>query len=227
MNIQRQIINKFRNLSRRQLILVLYLPIHFIWYFILEQVNIDNYYTVHCRLDDFIPFCEWFVIPYLLWFVYMVSAGLYFLLKEEKAFESYLLTLWTGFFLSMLFISIFPTGQELRPEIFARENPATWVISHIYAFDTNTNVFPSMHVVGALTVAVSVSMSKTLKKNRAVQAVSALSCILIILATVFLKQHSFLDVLGGIVFYTAAFFIARAILKKLDKTAETDAESGE
>ncbi|NLV87151.1 MAG: phosphatase PAP2 family protein, partial [Clostridiales bacterium] len=155
-------------------------------------------------------------------FVYMVSAGIYFLIKEERAFESYLITLWTGFFLSMLFISIFPTGQELRPESFTRENPAIWAVKQIYAFDTNTNVFPSMHVVGALTVGVSVFKSRSLKKNCWVQAVSAISCVLIVLATVFLKQHSILDVFGGIVFYIAAHFIALGIIKMLDKTARTD-----
>lgn len=222
MNTQNRLINKFKNLSRRQLILISYLPIHFIWYFIVEQVNIDNYHVVYSPLDDLIPFCEWFIIPYLLWFVYMVSAGIYYLLKDEEAFESYLLTLWTGFFLSLLFISIFPTGQELRPESFARDNPAIWAVKHIYAFDTNTNVFPSMHVIGALTVGVSVIKSKTLKRKRGVQIASAVSCVLICLATVFLKQHSVLDIFGGIVFYIVAHFIALGILKILNKTKKSD-----
>ena len=221
MNTQNRLINKFKNLSRRQLILISYLPIHFIWYFIVEQVNVDNYHVVYSPLDELIPFCEWFIIPYLLWFVYMVSAGIYYLLKDEEAFESYLLTLWTGFFLSLLFISIFPTGQELRPESFARDNPAIWAVKHIYAFDTNTNVFPSMHVIGALTVGVSVIKSKSLRKKRWVQIVSAISCVLICLATVFLKQHSVLDIFGGLVFYIAAHFIALGILKVLNKAGKT------
>lgn len=213
MSIFKQLHYKFRHLTKRQLLLLLYLPIHFIWYLIIEQVNIAGYHIVHSPLDDLIPFCEWFIIPYLLWFIYMAVTGFYFLLKEEKAFERYLLTMWIGFFLSMTFISFFPTGQELRPEILPRDNVASWIVSLIYSIDTNTNVFPSMHVVGALSVATSIAYSQTLKKRIGIQIFSAVLCVLIIAATVFLKQHSILDVFGGIAFYIAAHLIVLVIVK--------------
>lgn len=222
MNIFNQLSYKFKHLTKLQLILILYLPIHFIWYFILEQVNVTGYYLVHSPLDDLIPFCEWFVFAYLVWFLYMAITALYFLAKDERAFERLLLTLWTGFILSMIFISIFPTGQELRPDTMPRDNIATWIVSLIYSMDTNTNVFPSMHVVGALAVATNIIQSQVFRKKPWIQIGSAVLCLLIIAATVFLKQHSILDVFGGIVFYTVAHIIVHFVFKALHKG---DAES--
>ncbi len=217
MNVFEQLHYKSKHLTKRQLLLILYLPIHLIWYFVLEQINVTDYYIVHSPLDDLIPFCEWFIIPYLVWFLYMVVTAFYFLLKDERAFERLLLTLWVGFFLSMTFISFFPTGQELRPETLPRENAASWVVSLIYAFDTNTNVFPSMHVIGALAVAANIMQSKALKKKLWVQIGSPILCILIMAATVFLKQHSVLDVFGGVAFYIVTHVIVMLIVKAVRK----------
>ena len=33
----------------------------------LEQ-NIVPRYIIHCKLDEMIPFCEAFIIPYVFWF---------------------------------------------------------------------------------------------------------------------------------------------------------------
>lgn len=190
--------NFLKRVTKRQWIIMSYLIIHMTWYLILEQVNVDDYFVVYCTFDDFVPFCEWFVVPYLLWFPYMVGAGVYFLLKDKAAFERYLLSLFIGFFFCTLFVSLFPTGQELRPDLTGRENPAVWVIRWIYDFDTNTNVFPSMHVVGAVAVACNVARSRALRGKTAVQLGSALLCVLIIMATVCLKQHSVMDIFAGL-----------------------------
>ncbi len=217
MNFLNQFKDKIKHLNKRQFWLVAYLPIHLTWYMILEEVHVDEYYIVPETIDHLIPFFEWFIIPYMLWFVYMLSAGMYYLVKDEKAFEKYMLTLWIGFFLALLFISFVPTGQELRPDVFPRENIATFIVAFIYDFDTNTNVFPSMHVIGSIAVGVSVIQSETLKNKRLIQIGSAVLTILIVAATVFLKQHAFVDILGGIVFYIAAYIIATIITNKWNK----------
>ncbi len=214
MSFLQQFKNKMKNLSKRQFWLVAYLPIHLTWYMILEEVHVDEYYIVPETIDHLIPFFEWFIIPYMLWFVYMVSVGMYYLVKEEKAFEKYMLTMWIGFFLALLFISFVPTGQELRPDVFPRENIATFIVAFIYDFDTNTNVFPSMHVIGSITVGVSILQSESLKNNLPIKIASTIMCILIVAATVFLKQHAFVDILGGIVFYIVAYILASFITKK-------------
>jgi len=201
--------------TKRQWIMMLYLPIHFAWYFIVEQAITTDYTSIHCALDNMIPFCEWFIFPYFSWFLYMVATGLYFLLKDHEAFEHYMLSLIFGFFISLTIISVFPNGQDLRPTSY-NTNFAAQIMKLTQQFDTNTNVFPSMHVVGALGAWFAIVKSKTLKSKVWVQVLNYLLCTAIILATVFLKQHSVLDVFAGIaVASVVCFFVYKGYAGKL------------
>ena len=198
-------------ISKRQWLLVVYLPIHIALFFILENYDYSHFTVVHCALDDIIPFCEWFIIPYLLWFPYMLVAGLYFLRFDNKSFEYYALSLFIGFFIGIVYIAFNPTVQNLRPQDLQNgegiDNIAKWLVSYIYHADTNTGVFPSLHAVGALCVAVNVTRAPKLRKKIWIQASSWLLCVLILLGTMFAKQHSALDVAAGIVFETVVILV--------------------
>ena len=185
---------------------MLYLPIHFAWYFILEHAITADYYSISCSLDNLIPFCEWFIFPYFSWFLYMVITGFYFLFNDDEAFEHYLLSMFFGFFISMTIMSVFPNGQDLRPTSY-NANFAAQIVKWTQQFDTNTNVFPSMHVVGALSAWFAIMNSKKLKPKVWLQVLNWLLCASIILATVFLKQHSVLDVFAGVAICAITFFV--------------------
>jgi len=183
-----------------------YLPIHFAWFLILKATITTNYFPMHSVIDDMIPFCEWFVFAYLSWFLYMIITGLYFLLKDEDAFEHFMLSLIIGFFTCTFICSVFPNGQDLRPTSYAG-NFAAQLVKLVQEHDTNKTVFPSMHIVGALSSAFAIANSKTLKGKKLIQVLSWLLCISIMLATVFLKQHSVLDVFGGMAVCVIVFFL--------------------
>ena len=70
----------------------------------------------------------------------------------------------------------------------------TWFLAHFYQFDTNTNVCPSIHVMGALAVLCTAWHCKGLQRP-AWKAAFAVTALLICLSTVFLKQHSVVDVI--------------------------------
>ena len=194
---------------------MLYIPFHLLWYMILEKTVTTNYYPIHCALDDLIPFCEWFIFPYFSWFLYMVVTGLYFLFKDHEAFEHYMLSLIFGFFISTTICSVFPNGQDLRPDGYGA-NFAAQIVKWTQNFDTNTNVFPSMHVVGALGACFAIAKSRKLKKKVWLQIFNWLLCTAIILATMFLKQHSVLDIFAGMVVAgIAAFFVYKGYAGEL------------
>ena len=69
----------------------------------------------------------------------------------------------------------------------------------LYAGDTPTNLFPSVHVFNSIAVNIAVWHSDNFKKNKAVRYSSAVLMVLIILSTMFLKQHSVFDVVTGMV----------------------------
>lgn len=192
--------NGKKRITKREWILMGYLIIHLSWYMLVEQINSGtDYITIYCTFDNYVPFCEWFFIPYISWFPYMVIPGFYFLFKDDEAFENYLLSLWTGFILCLLLCTFVSTGQELRPETMPRDNILTYFVSLIYNFDTNTNVFPSMHVVGALAVGAAIGNSKALKGKKLLKVFNVIWCGLIIFSTVFMKQHSVMDIMGALI----------------------------
>ena len=69
---------------------LLFWPIYLASFAFLERVWVNrNYHPVHCALDDMIPFCEYFLIPYVLWFVELLLMQLYTLLYDTEEFAFY------------------------------------------------------------------------------------------------------------------------------------------
>ena len=87
------------------------------------------------------------------------------------------------------------------------------MVGLIYSADTNTNVFPSMHVAGALGAAEAFFRTDGLKKYRAVSVITA---VLICASTVFIKQHSLLDVFGGIAVWLISHITVYRIFRRAD-----------
>lgn len=157
---------------------------------------VDYYYPMHCFADDHIPFCEIFVIPYMFWFVYLVGMHIYTLLYDIPSFKRMMRFIILTYSVTILIYFVFPTCQELRPIEFERDNVLTKFMVEFYQFDTNTNVCPSIHVTGSLAVMFTAFHCKRL--NPLPKAGFGITAILICMSTVFLKQHSVLDVLAAL-----------------------------
>jgi len=181
----------------RHLFLIAYLPIYLAAFFLAEKYITTDYWVSYIPFDDVIPFIDWFVIFYCLWYPFMIVTGLYLLLKDIPAFERYMWFIIIGFTIGIAICILFPNGQDLRPAEFERENIFTDLVSRLYEVDTNTNVLPSMHVIGTVAVAFAVFDSKYLK-NVFVRTVTVILTVLICASTVFIKQHSILDVFAGL-----------------------------
>ena len=52
----------------KALFLLSYFAIYLPWFGHLEKTVTTHFHVIHTALDDYIPFCEYFIIPYLLWF---------------------------------------------------------------------------------------------------------------------------------------------------------------
>lgn len=176
---------------------LLYAFIYLPWFTFLEE-NVTQYHLVHSTLDDYIPFCEFFVIPYFLWFAYVAIAVLFFFFTSKEEYYKLCTFLFIGMTISLVICTVWPNGHDLRPAVFARENLFTRVVSVLYATDTSTNVFPSIHVFNSIGVHLAIRNSEWLKNKKWLQVFSGVLCMSIICSTVLLKQHSILDVFGGI-----------------------------
>lgn len=182
----------------RHLWLLLYWVFFGIFWALVERGGITSGFTpMYCPLDDRIPFCEYFLIPYLFWFVYLFGVHVYTLLFDTKAFRRLMYFIMITYSITVVIYLLFPTCQELRPASFERDNLFTRIVAGFYAFDTNTNVCPSVHVIGSAAAMFGFCDSKYMKSFRW-KAVNVIITVLISASTVFLKQHSILDVLAAV-----------------------------
>lgn len=188
----------------RHFIYILILPLYLAAFFFIESAVDGPYFVSYLPLDDQIPFCEYFVVFYLLWFPYMILPGLYLLWHDAEGFARYMLYIAASFFPALLFCCLFPNCQNLRPESFSHNNVFTRLVGMLYKADTNTNVLPSIHVVGTLAVIFSMFENDCFRHMSICKAFSIILGILICASTVLIKQHSLLD---GLVALPYAFMV--------------------
>ena len=198
---------RFRKLNTPEfshLKLLLYWPVYGLAFLILERGLTLTYHPIYCAWDDGIPFCEYFVIPYYLWFVFLIGMLLYSLLFEIPVFRRYMWFIILTYSFTCVVYLVYPNCQQLRPVTFERDNVFTQVVIFLYGFDTNTNVCPSLHVIGSMAVLYAAWHSRRFGKTgwRIVFFVLAM---LISFSTVFLKQHSIIDVIAGFAVSFAAY----------------------
>ena len=154
---------------------------------------------VQTALDEEIPFIEYFIVPYMLWFVFIAATFLYFFVTDVHGFYKLAKISFAGMTIFLIICSVFPNGQDLRPVVFERDNIFVDAVRMLYRTDTCTNVFPSLHVFNTLCACIAIHKSQALKKHKAVCIGAYVLGALIIMATMFLKQHSVLDVTGAFI----------------------------
>ena len=171
--------------------------VYFALYFLTENlIPAEVCHSIHSVVDDRIPFCEWFLIPYFGWYGLIVFSLGYFLLYDIRDFKRLQIYIMITQAVAMVCYILIPTRQDLRPEVFANNNLLTGGVQLLYAFDTNTGVCPSLHVAYSLGIA---SVWVKRKESRPeTKALIVVSVVLICLSTMFIKQHSFVDVVAAI-----------------------------
>ncbi len=184
--------SRLREPRFNHLLLLLGWVVYFILYFLTENlIPAEACTSVHCWLDDVIPFNEVFLIPYVFWYLLIVFSLGWFALYNTENFRDLSKYIMATQLLAMICYIAFPTRQDLRPEVFPRENLLTWGVGFLYSFDTNTGVCPSLHVAYSMGIA-SVWL-KDKDAHWAWKVFVVVAVALICLSTMFIKQHSAVD----------------------------------
>ncbi|SMC76541.1 phosphatase PAP2 family protein [Papillibacter cinnamivorans] len=180
----------------------------YIGFFMMLEENVRVKYVMRSWLDAYIPFQEAFIIPYFMWFFYVGSVIVYLMLKSKRDFYRACMFLFTGMSLCLVFYALFPNGQYLRPHVFPRDNFLVDMVRYIYAHDTPTNVCPSIHVLNSIGINIAVQKSEVFRNRRKLRRSSTVLMILICMSTVFLKQHSVIDVICAILLSIPLYLLA-------------------
>lgn len=201
----------------RHVLLLLYWPIELAFFAACGRLP-WTYHPVFCALDGQLPFLEFFVIPYVLWFLCGAFIVLYTLRYDIPVFcrfmQYMIITILVAGAVFLLYPNCFP-GRPVAVEwpasvseyyrAMPRKNAFTWLLSFIYFVDPPRNVFPSEHVVVALGMAFAALDSKRLRRPAFSVPFVSLQ-LLICVCVVFVKQHSVLDVIGALPVTALGYF---------------------
>ena len=198
---------KFYERYKHAIPLFIYAIIYLSWFGYLEKTVKRPANLIHMNLDDKIPFCEVFIVPYLLWFVYISAVVLYFFFKDKQDYYRACTFLFTGMTVFLVVSTLWPNGHHLRPAVMPRDNIFSTMVAMLYKTDTPTNLWPSIHVYNSLGAHFAVFRNEKLHRKPVVHIGSLVLCVSIILSTMFLKQHSVFDVLTAFIMAAVMYIV--------------------
>ncbi len=197
------------------LILLFFIPLQGLFFYC-EKTVIPKHY-MFSRIDMYIPFMKEFIIPYILWYVYMIFGFVYLGFKSKKDFYKLFFFIFSGMAICCIIYLVFPNAQNLRP-IITDKDVFSLIIKSIYTIDTPTNVAPSIHVLNSIAVHAALVNYSRFGKDRLACIISFISACIISASTVFVKQHSIQDVAWAVVLsvflYGVIFGIPKIIESK-------------
>ena len=180
--------------ERKYFFIVLYWVIWAGWYFLLNNFMKDPH-LIHMALDDQIPFIEYFVVPYVIWFGYIVFAHLWTFFTSKRDFLVMACLIGLSELFSLIVLTAYPTMHDLRPDpSTVRDNPFTSLVFALYGTENPYCIFPSEHCMLAIVITVGLLTSERFKGKLWPKIVFPVYTVLVMLSTVFIKQHSIADV---------------------------------
>lgn len=183
--------------------------IYFLFYcvhFLILERFITPIVWIHHPIDDLIPFNEKWIIFYLLWFPYFLVPLIYFMFKDKKAFLELCFFMFSTMSFCLLCQTLIPNGLNLRCEITS-DSIFSKIVLLLQSIDTPTNVCPSIHVASSITVGLMILKYKDFHHPFLIKGSSCILSVGICLSTLFLKQHSILDFVFGILVSILFYFI--------------------
>lgn len=117
----KELITKYKHV----LPLILFYCAWLLWFEYLEQTVTKQYRVIHMSVDDYIPFMEVFVIPYILWFGYVAVGFTYFIFTHKDDYFRMCIFIFTGMTIFLIISTLWPNGHHLRPHIMPYDNVFT------------------------------------------------------------------------------------------------------
>ena len=154
-----------------------------------------TYYSPALPIDDHIPFIPAFISIYILSYAQWVLSYILIARENREVCNRIIYGATCAKLICMVIFLVYPTYME-RPEVVG---DGLWntLVRFIYSADTSDHLFPSIHCLESwICFRASLVMRKPAPIYKLVSFVSAL---LVFASTVFVKQHCFIDIIGGVV----------------------------
>lgn len=193
----------------------------FIFYFLFIVLFglIQKYYNpvsshlVTWPIDYYMPYNQYFMIAYAIWWPFVPSAFIFFYFRDIPSFKSLCFQVLIVCYLTLIIYIIYPSYLDLRQPIYETDI-CSKAILWLRSIDPPRNVFPSLHVSETVSICFVVYKSRDLLLNRYVKGIIYLIGILIIVSTIYIDQHSIADILFAIILSVIFYVICPNFEKK-------------
>lgn len=167
-------------------------------------------------IDTKIPFLPVFFIPYCIWYLMIFIIPYYLYCKDKDKFIKYTMAyILCSMIGNIVFIS-YPSTVA-RPTVTGTDI-FSLIAKFIYWIDTPTNCFPSLHCAISMLFILYICESKN--TNIITKISVCIISILIMLSTLFTKQHVVVDFISGDILALIVYLIVKPS-KKLPNYIKT------
>ncbi|WLR56975.1 phosphatase PAP2 family protein [Mesobacillus subterraneus] len=174
------------------LLFLLVMPVLGLIYKILNN-NPRDAVILSTNIDDKIPFLPVFILPYIIWYAFILGYLVYFWYKDTRVYLKTLTMIVIGELVCFLIYFFFQTTVP-RP-ILAGDGILIELVGMIYSHDQPFNAFPSIHVL--TTFAIILGNINIRNKHIIHSLFVPVMGSLIIISTLFVKQHYILDMFAS------------------------------
>lgn len=182
--------------ERRYGAVLLYIPAYLLCFGLLERFPQAEYHLIRCPLDRLIPTIPAFFLPYAFWwFLFPASIFYFYFFEKKEDFWKLCFLIFAGYIVCLLSYIIYPNGLDIREPLPGRDLCSRAILL-LRRIDTPQHVCPSMHVSSTAAICLSVRDLRHIPAGW--RAAVYLSGVLIVLSTLFIKQHSIVDVVWGL-----------------------------
>lgn len=181
--------------------------------------HLNNYrgrvYHIQTPIDQAIDFNRFFVVPYVIWYIYVGLCFFYYAVRDEKKFFKILITVNIGMLICYVIYYFFPTYVP-RPQVYGNDIFAE-AVRFIYRRDNPYNCFPSIHVLDSVIMGIYINRDTDFSYKT--KMISSITAITIIFSTFFIKQHYVYDAVAAsiIAYGLYAAFNYKYILAKFNQ----------
>lgn len=163
--------------------------------------------TLITGLDEITPFMPAFVVPYLIWYPFMIAMFVFLFMKSRAVYYRALVQLCLG--LVVCYITYFFYQTTVPRPVLTGDMPFYWLMHFVYSNDRPFNCFPSIHVMTTYVI-LKHTFQYVEVKRLARLGIFALGWAIIV-STVFVKQHVVLDIAGAILLVELMVYVANKI----------------
>jgi membrane-associated phospholipid phosphatase len=185
------------------------IPILNVFYQVLNGHN-REVHTLITKFDAAVPFIDYFIVPYSLWYPFIISSLIYLCFRARERYFKTIIAIDIGLICCYIAYIVFQTTVP-RPELVG-DSIFIKLVRITYALDEPYNCFPSIHVLTSYLVMK--GFYKGNIKNTIYKTFVYIMGSTIIVSTLFVKQHVVADIFGAILLVEIIDYVLSYINKR-------------